>query len=135
MLGVRFSIRFFDDLPVRSAWDDGTAKWWICASDAVTALVDTKNPRIYWATVKRRDPELFANCKQMMLPAKDGKRYQTDVLDEEALNALIATTHLNYAIVLRQLGYEDEEIKALLEYALTREIRQVGRTPACRCSS
>ena len=92
MADVKISIRFFDDLPVRSVWDDETAKWWMCAADAVAALHDTKNPRVYWATVKRRNPELFANCKQLKLPARDGKRYQTDVIDEEALNALIAVT-------------------------------------------
>ena len=35
---------------------------------------------------------MFANCKQLKLSARDGKRYQTDVIDEEALNALIAVT-------------------------------------------
>ena len=75
MADVKISIRFFDDVPVRSVWDDETAKWWMCAADVVEALADTKNPRMYWATVKRRNPELFANCKQLKLPAKDGKRY------------------------------------------------------------
>ena len=87
---VKISIRFFDDVPVRSVWDDETAKWWMCAADVVEALANTKNPRMYWATVKRRNPELFANCKQLKLPAKDGKRYTTDVIGEASINALIA---------------------------------------------
>ena len=56
----------------------------------IAALAETSNPRVYWATVKRRNPQLFANCKQLKLPARDGKRYLTDVVDEQDLNALIA---------------------------------------------
>ncbi len=83
------SIRFFDDVPVRSVWDDETSKWWLCATDVVQATVETKNPRIYWATVKRRNPELFANCKQLKMTAPDGKLRLTDVLDAGQLDALI----------------------------------------------
>lgn len=90
MSQVKTSIRFFDDVPVRSVWDDETASWQFCAADLVAALVDTANPRIYWATLKRRNPQLFANCKQLKLTAADGKRYQTDVIDEETYQALMA---------------------------------------------
>lgn len=90
MADLKVSIRFFDDVPVRSVWDDETAKWWMCAADVVAALAETSNPRVYWATVKRRNPQLFANCKQLKLPARDGKRYLTDVIDEASRNALIA---------------------------------------------
>lgn len=90
MADLKVSIRFFDDVPVRSVWDDETAKWWMCAVDVVAALAETSNPRVYWATVKRRNPQLFANCKQLKLPARDGKRYLTDVIDEASRNALIA---------------------------------------------
>ncbi len=90
MADLKVSIRFFDDVPVRSVWDDETAKWWMCAADVVAALAETSNPRVYWATVKRRNPQLFANCKQLKLPARDGKRYLTDAIDEASRNALIA---------------------------------------------
>ncbi len=90
MTDIKISISFFNDLPVRSVWDDDTAKWWMCAVDATAALTETSNPRVYWSTVKRRNSELFANCEQLKLPARDGKRYLTDVIDEQALNALIA---------------------------------------------
>ncbi len=83
------SIRFFNDIPIRSAWDDSTAKWWMCASDVVEALAETSNSRIYWATVKRRNPELFANCKQLKLIAADGKFRMTDVIDDTQLEALM----------------------------------------------
>ena len=58
--------------------------------DVVAAIVDTSNPRVYWATVKRRNIQLFANCKQLKLTASDGKRYNTDVINDEMLNAMMA---------------------------------------------
>ena len=47
MGSVKTSIRFFNDIPVRSVWDDDTAAWWLCATDIITVLVDTSNPRVY----------------------------------------------------------------------------------------
>lgn len=38
----------------------------------------------------------------------------------ETLRAVRLLEHFNYAIVLRQIGYEDEEIKELLTHALIR---------------
>lgn len=87
---LKTSIRFFDDIPVRSVWDEETAAWRLCAMDVVSALVDTANPRVYWATVKRRHSELFANCKQLKLTASDGKKYNTDTIDDEMFNSLMA---------------------------------------------
>ena len=84
------SIRFFEDVPMRAVWDDESAKWWFCAMDIAEALTKTTNPRVYWATVKRRNPQLIAICKQLKLKAKDGKYYNTDVLDEGSLNIVLA---------------------------------------------
>lgn len=58
--------------------------------DVAEALTKSKNPRIYWATIKRRNNQLIANCKQLKLKAKDGKYYNTDVVDEKGLNTVIA---------------------------------------------
>ena len=90
MSGIKTSIRFFEDIPVRSVWDDDTSMWWLCAVDVITALVDTSNPKVYWATIKRRNSQLFANCKQLKLTAADGKRYNTDVINDEMFNSLMA---------------------------------------------
>ena len=58
--------------------------------DIAEALTNTKNPRVYWATIKRRNPQLLAICKQLKLPARDGKTYLTDVIDGNGVNTLIA---------------------------------------------
>lgn len=58
--------------------------------DIAEALTKSQNPRVYWATIKRRNNQLFAICKQLKLTAKDGKAYLTDVVDENGINTVIA---------------------------------------------
>ena len=84
------SIRFFEDIPVRAVWDDESSKWWFCAMDIAEALTKSKNPRKYWNTIKTRKPELSSICRQLKLKAKDGKFYDTDVLDESSINTVLA---------------------------------------------
>ncbi len=84
------SIRFFEDVPVRAIWDEETAKWWFCATDIAEALTKSKNPRKYWNNIKSRKSELSSICRQLKLKAKDGKFYNTDVVDESGLNTVIA---------------------------------------------
>ena len=87
---IKTSIRFFDDIPVRAVWNEETSKWWFCAVDIAEALTNTKNPRVYWAQFKRRNPELITICKQLKLPARDGKMYLTDVIDDSGVNMVLA---------------------------------------------
>ena len=84
------SIRFFENVPVRAVWDEETAKWWFCAADIAEALTKSKNPKNYWAKFKIRHNELVTICHQLKLKAKDGKFYNTDVVDESGLNTVIA---------------------------------------------
>ncbi|MBO4362958.1 MAG: hypothetical protein J5912_01090 [Clostridia bacterium] len=87
---MKTSIRFFEDTAVRAVWDEESSKWWFCAADIAEALTKSRNPRVYWATVKRRNPQLIAICKQLKLRASDGKKHLTDVVDESGLNTVIA---------------------------------------------
>ena len=87
---IKTSIRFFDDYPVRSVWDENTSKWFFAAMDIAYALTESKNPRSYWNAIKTRRPELSTICRQLKLTAKDGKRYMTDVIDEDGVTLLIA---------------------------------------------
>ena len=84
------SIRFFENIPVRAVWEEETSKWWFCAVDVAEALTKSKNPRSYWNKIKSRKSELLTICRQLKLKAKDGKFYNTDVVDEKGLNAVIA---------------------------------------------
>ena len=44
-------------------------------------LTKTNSPRKYWNNLKRRKIELSSICRQLKLKAKDGKLYNTDVVD------------------------------------------------------
>ena len=87
---IKTSIRFFFFFFLRAVWDEQTSKWWFCAADIAEALIKSKNPRSYWNAIKRRNPQLSTICRQLKLTAKDGKRYLTDVVDEEGVNTVIA---------------------------------------------
>ncbi len=84
------SIRFFEDIPVRAVWDEKSSKWWFCATDIAEALTKSKNPRLYWNKTKSRKNELSTICRQLKLKARDGKLYNTDVVDEQGINTVIA---------------------------------------------
>ena len=87
---IKTSIRFFEEVPVRAVWDDESSKWWFCATDIAEALTKSKNPRSYWNKIKSRKSELSTICRQLKLKARDGKFYNTDVVDESGLNTVIA---------------------------------------------
>jgi len=87
---IKTSIRFFDDKPVRSVWDEETGKWWFCAVDIIEALAISKSPRRYWSALKSRNIQLSTNCRQLKLTARDDKKYLTDVIPAETINLLMA---------------------------------------------
>ncbi len=83
------SVRYFNKTAVRAIWDDDDSRWLYSAVDVVAALTDSKNPRIYWNACKRRNPELNTFCRQLRLIASDGKRYLSDCIGQEGVDALI----------------------------------------------
>ena len=97
---IKTSIRFFFYFPVRSVWDEESSRWWLCAVDIIEALSLSNSPRIYWATIKRRNPELIAICKQLKLPARDGKSYLTDAINDGGVNIVIAMIPILKLLVL-----------------------------------
>ena len=86
---TKTSIRFFNSVPVRARWDDTVSSWWYAATDLISAFVESNNPRVYWNTTKKRNPELAALCRQLKLTAVDGKRYNTDCLNENGVKELL----------------------------------------------
>ena len=87
---TKTSIRFFDDVPVRAIWNENESKWFFAAVDVTLALTESTNPRSYWNEIKKRKPELSTICRQLKLSSKDGKKYLTDVIDENGINTLLA---------------------------------------------
>lgn len=88
-MAQKTSIRYFDKDPVRAVWDEEGSAWLYAAVDIIKVLVKSKNPRVYWNTFKTRHPELNTFCRQLRLTASDGKRYLTDCLPQEGVDALL----------------------------------------------
>ena len=90
-------IQEFDNKQVRIVWDDEEQKYYFSVTDVVQVLTEQPNARgasTYWAVLKKRlkqegASELLTNCKQLKLPATDGKNRATDVADIEQLLRII----------------------------------------------
>lgn len=83
------SIRFFENIPIRAVWNNDNSRWYFCASDIVEAIIKPSNARKYWNSLKLRKKELSSIFRQLKLKARDGKFYETDVIDENGLNILL----------------------------------------------
>ncbi|MBT31304.1 MAG: hypothetical protein CMO01_16745 [Thalassobius sp.] len=46
--------------------------------DVILALTDSKNPKVYWSQLKKRESQPFTFCKQLKLKAADGRMRSTD---------------------------------------------------------
>ncbi len=116
------SIRFFNNIPVRSVWNNETSKWWICAVDVIEALGISNSPRKYWNAIKRRNPQLSSICRQLKITAKDGKKYSTDVICNDGLNILMATIpnkkSVTFIAWIKNMGTSLDEQSKSKAYAL-----------------
>ena len=87
------SIQLFEERNVRTIWDDVQEKWYFSVVDVLAILTDSPTPRNYWKVLKNRlkkeGNESVTNCNQLKLLAADGKRYLTDVADQEQLFRII----------------------------------------------
>lgn len=69
-------------------------EWWFSVIDVVAVLTDSVNPRDYWFKMKIRvksedGTELSTICRQLKLPAPDGKMRETDCANTEGLFRII----------------------------------------------
>ena len=91
------AIQIFEGNQVRIAWDDEEEKYYFSIVDVVQILTEqptTRKASTYWAVLKKRlkeegADELLTNCKQLKMPAADGKNYKTDVADLEQILRII----------------------------------------------
>ena len=86
-------IQLFENAKIRVVWDNDAEKYYFSLVDVVGALTEqatAKSASTYWAVVKKRlkeegADELITNCKQLKMPAADGKKYLTDVADLDGI--------------------------------------------------
>ncbi len=88
----KISIRFYNDREVRAVWDEENSKWWFSVLDIVGVLNDQddyQKNRNYWkylkTKLKKENSQLVSITNQLKLLASDGKRYATDVLDNDGV--------------------------------------------------
>ena len=86
---IKHSIRYFNNKPVRAVRDNDNSLWWYSAVDFISILVEPNSPRRYWNNVKVRNPELSPFCGQLKLYAGDGKKYLSDVINEEGVRLFL----------------------------------------------
>ena len=86
---IKHSIRYFNNKPIRAVWNNDNCLWWYSAVDFISILVEPNSPRRYWNNVKVRNPELSPFCGQLKLYADDGKKYLSDVINEEGVRLLL----------------------------------------------
>ncbi len=98
---------------IRRVWVD--EQWFFSVVDIVAALTDSPNPRDYWYRMKRREKEssgfeLSTLCRQLKIPASDGKLYETEVLNTESAFRIIQSLPSPKAEPFKQwlakVGYE-----------------------------
>ena len=106
---IKHSIRYFNNKPVRAVWDNDNCLWWYSAVDFISILVEPNSPRRYWNNVKVRNPELSPFCGQLKLYADDGKKYLSDVINEEGVKMLLSIIPSKYKKVIQ------DWIKGLLD--------------------
>ena len=93
---IKHSIRYFNNKPVRAVWDNDNSLWWYSAVDFIAILVEPNSPRRYWNNVKVRNPELSPFCGQLKLYADDGKKYLSDVINEEGVRLVLTIIPSKY---------------------------------------
>ena len=96
IMDEKTSIKIFQDIKVRSLWNDDAEKWYFSVIDIVAVLTNQTNykkAQSYWTTLKSRlkkeGSEVVTKCDKLKLVANDGKRYLTDVADTETVFRLI----------------------------------------------
>ena len=69
-------------------------EWYFSVIDVIEALTDSDRPSVYWTAMKARvknegEFELSTICRQLKLPAEDGKIRETDCANTEGIFRII----------------------------------------------
>lgn len=99
----------FQDKKIRRIFFED--EWYFSVIDIVELLTDSKAPRKYWDQMKRREAsQLSTNCRQLKLPAANGKMYKTDCASTKNMFRIIQSIPSPKAEPfkqwLAQVGYE-----------------------------
>ena len=109
------SLVAFENHKIRRVYDEPSETWFFSVVDVVAALTGSVNSRDYWFKMKIRVKtedgfELSTICRQLKLPAPDGKKRETDCADVQGLFRIIQSIPSPKAEPFKQwlakVGYE-----------------------------
>lgn len=108
------SIKLFEEIKIRSLYDENQEKWYFSVVDIVGILTESPNPNNYWKVLKSRlkkeGSQLVTTCNQLKMKSADGKYYKTDALDAEGCLRLVQSIPSSKAEPVKQwlakVGYE-----------------------------
>jgi hypothetical protein len=93
------SIKLFENVLIRSQWDEARQAWYFSVVDVVGLLTNSPNPSTYWSALETRSrkegSELATNCSQLKMQSADRKNYLTDFADTAAKPSSQARTPSN----------------------------------------
>ena len=107
------SIALFQGHKVRKLWFND--EWYFSVVDMVGILAETPDASDYWYRLKQRELEssgieLSTFCRELKLPASDGKYYATDCANTENALRLVQSIPSKHAeplkLWLAKIGYE-----------------------------
>ena len=64
-------------------------EWWFSVIDVIKVLTDSVEPRKYWNTLKKREPQLSSVCGQLKMQAVDGRQRLTDCANTEGVLRIV----------------------------------------------
>ena len=96
-MGNKEALQIFGGQRIRTAWNQEEEKWYFSIVDIIEVLMDSPTQEAasnYWRVLKHRllkeGNQSVTNCNKLKLVSpKDGKRYLTDVADQEQMFRLI----------------------------------------------
>ena len=77
----------FEGINLRKEFYKG--EWWLSVIDVIKVLTDSVEPRKYWNTLKKREPQLSSVCGQLKMQAVDGRQRLTDCANTEGVLRIV----------------------------------------------
>lgn len=84
-------VKLFGKVTIRTVWDNEKEDYYFSVVDVISALTDSdyQKSRNYWKWLKNKlkeeGSELVSKTNQLKMKSKDGKYYNTDVLNTKGI--------------------------------------------------
>ena len=93
-------LNVFQGNTIRKEWHND--QWYFSVIDVIEILTDSVEPRNYWATLKKREPQLLTVCQQLKMKAQDGRSRSTDCASTEGILRIVMSVPSPKAEPLKQ---------------------------------